>query len=71
MANLTVNTKKYGQITLNTKPHSDLQQQTLLQQIAENGIKTTKSLPGQAYCRVTPLNKPTTRPQENQTWKPL
>ena len=23
MANLTVNTKKYGQITLNTKPHSD------------------------------------------------
>ena len=22
MANLTVNTKKYGQITLNTKPHS-------------------------------------------------
>ena len=23
MANLTVNAKKYGQITLNTKPHSD------------------------------------------------
>ena len=23
MANLTVNTKNYGQITLNTKPHSD------------------------------------------------
>ena len=23
MTNLTVNTKKYGQITLNTKPHSD------------------------------------------------
>ena len=23
MANLTENTKKYGQITLNTKPHSD------------------------------------------------
>ena len=23
MANLTVNTKKYGQTTLNTKPHSD------------------------------------------------
>ena len=23
MANLTVNTKKYEQITLNTKPHSD------------------------------------------------
>ena len=23
MANLTVNTEKYGQITLNTKPHSD------------------------------------------------
>ena len=23
MANITVNTKKYGQITLNIKPHSD------------------------------------------------
>ena len=23
MANLTIKTKKYGQITLNTKPHSD------------------------------------------------
>ena len=23
MVNLTVNTKKYGKITLNTKPHSD------------------------------------------------
>ena len=23
MANLTVNTKNYGQITLNAKPHSD------------------------------------------------
>ena len=32
MANLTVNTKNYGQIALNTKPHSE-PQSTLLQAI--------------------------------------
>ena len=56
MANLTVNTKKYGQITLNTKPHSDppvaIHLLQIPQEVHDKAIRKMSNILS-TYCKKT------------------